>query len=209
MTSGQTSKTKQGRSSDLCIGETAVQTGNEAQTGPTSGQRTSLRTRSQCFPSKVLCPDWNPHIPRVERAFLRNSKLVCISHLLDYSALRGETGFLSEYRRPSQPIISVLEIRWTSSNRPHPARDPALLLNGPMNIYIILLSDYQALPLHPPSPSSSIKRSISQHAADKSNFIIRRCNKSIRFATRLPQMLQLEMATLSNRNMMCWYDKVT
>lgn len=121
---------KQDSSSDLCIGETAVQTGNEAQTRPTSGQRTSLRTRSQCFPSKVLCPDWNPHIPRVERAFLRNSKPVCISHLFDYSALRGETGFLSEHCRPSQPIISVLEIRWTSSNHPHPVRDAALLLNG-------------------------------------------------------------------------------
>lgn len=96
----------------------------------TNGQRTSLRTRSQCFPSKVLCPDWNSHIPRVERAFLGNSKPVCISHLFDYSALRGETGFLSEHRRPSQPIISVLEICWTSSNRPHPVRDAALLLNG-------------------------------------------------------------------------------
>lgn len=129
-TSGQTSKTKQDSSSDLRTGGTAMQTGNEAQTRSASGQRTSLRTRSQCFPSKVLCPDWNPHIPRVERAFLRNSKPVCISHLLDYSALRGETGFLSEHRRPSQPIISVLEIRGTSSNRPYPVRDPALLLNG-------------------------------------------------------------------------------
>lgn len=90
-----------------------------------SAQRRSLRTPSQCFP----WPDWNPHTPRVERPFLRNSKPVCISHLFDYSALRGETGFLSDQHRPSQPIISVLEIRWTSSNRPEPAKRPARLLN--------------------------------------------------------------------------------
>lgn len=137
MVSGQTSKTKQDRSSDLCIGET----GNEAQT---SGQRTSLRDEKPVFPLEGPPALTETHtFPERNGLFLGTQSLFCISHLFDHSALRGETGFLSENRRPSQPIISVLEIHWRLPvNRPHPARDPARLLNGPMNICIILLSAY-------------------------------------------------------------------
>ncbi len=152
-TSGQTSKTKQ----DFALEKQPCKQEMRHKQGLYKWTKNIFEDEKPVFPLEGPLPRLKLTHSQRGTGFFRNSKPVCISHLFDYYALRGETGFLSEHRRPSQPIISVLEIRWTSSNRPHPERDAA---KRPMNICIILSSDNQTLPL-PRLPLLSRSQSLS------------------------------------------------
>lgn len=142
---GQTPlKTRQNSSSDHCAAEQPFQTGNEAPTGPTWGQRTSLRTRNQCFPCKVLCPDETHTFPEWNWLFLGTQSLF-VSHICSAIPLCGER--LASYQS-TPDLLSPSYPCWKHTELPVTAL--ARLLNRAMNICIILLSGCTSFcPPHP------------------------------------------------------------
>lgn len=98
VTWGQTSKTKQGHSSDPRIGETAVQTGNEAQTGPTKVHKEDLWGRqarvSPGLTETHTLPEWNG-------LFLGTQSLF-VSHICLTIQLCGER--LASYQTSTDPV---------------------------------------------------------------------------------------------------------
>lgn len=110
-------KTRQNSSSDHCAAEQPFRTGNEAPTGLTCGQRTSLRTRNQCFPCKVLCPDETHTFPEWNWLFLGTQSRF-VSHIWSTIPLCRER--LASYQstpdllNPSYPCWKQAELPVTA-----------------------------------------------------------------------------------------------